>query len=268
MSNNYWRSIRYRRLSRRRAIAATAGLGSAGIALSLIGCGGGDGDESSGGTKTAVAKPVDTTSQAKPGGVLKHFMTGEPAHFDALVSANANVVNFVTPYAYPRLLKWALGKYPTPADGTPEGYAAESFEVSPDKLQVTFKLRQAMKWDSRAPTNGRALDSQDVKFSWDKFGSINQLRSSLVYNATSAPLAPVEAITFPDNRTVTLKLRQPDSRILSLLVSWDTLNIMPREADGGFDPRKDIRGHGPWMLESYEPSVRMVYRKNPDFYIK
>lgn len=266
MDGSYWNHVLVSRITRRRALAATAAAGSAAAALALAGCGGGasEGQRSGG----LVSAPVDTTAQAKPGGVLKHFMTGEPAHFDVLISANANVVNFVTPYAYPRLLKWVLGKYPNNPDGTPEGYAAESFEVSPDRLQVTFKLRQGMKWDPRPPTNGRTLDSQDVKFSWDKFGSINQLRNSLIYDAERAPLAPVESLTLPDARTVVMKLRQPDSRILSLLVSWDTLNIMPREADGGFDPRRDIRGHGPWMLEEYEPSVRMVYRKNPDFYIR
>jgi peptide/nickel transport system substrate-binding protein len=43
---------------------------------------------------------------------------------------------------------------------------------------------------------------------------------------------------------------------------------MPRESDGGYDPRREVRGHGPWMLESYEPSVRFVWARNPDYYIK
>jgi ABC-type transport system substrate-binding protein len=270
MSEGYWQSITRSRLSRRRALLGSAGLAAGGLALSLVGCGGGsDGSSSaSGGRTIAVAKPVDSTSKARPGGVIKHFMTGEPAHFDALISANANVVNFVTPYAYPRLLKWQLGKYPDAADGVPEGYAAESYELSPDKLQLTFKLRQGMKWDSRAPTSGRQVDSQDVKYSWDKFGSINQLRTSLVYDAQKAPLAPVESLSMPDSKTVVMKLRQPDSRIISLLVAYDTFNIMPRESDGGFDPKNQVRGAGPWMLDEYTPSVRMVYKKNPDFYIK
>ena len=51
-----------------------------------------------------------------------------------------------------------------------------------------------MKWDSRAPTNGRPLDAQDVVFSWNKFGQANLLRSNLIYDAKSAPLAPGESI--------------------------------------------------------------------------
>ena len=207
-------------------------------------------------------------SQAKAGGVLKHFASGDALHLDPLTSSNANVVNYVAPQAYPRLLKWIAGKYPNVADGTPEGLAAESFELSPDKLQITFKLRQGMKWDSRSPTNGRALDAQDVLFSWNKFTKVNNLRSNLAYDATSAPDGPVEQVTAPDARTVVMKLRKPDYRTIAFLAAYDYVNLMPRESDGGFDPRQVVRGHGPWMLESYEPSVRFVWAKNPDYYVK
>ncbi len=67
--------------------------------------------------------------------MLKHWANGDPAHLDPLLSSNANVVNFVSPFAYPRLMKWAPGTYPKTADGSIEGFAAESYEISPDKLQ-------------------------------------------------------------------------------------------------------------------------------------
>ena len=43
-----------------------------------------------------------------------------------------------------------------------------------------------------------------------------------------------------------MKLKQPDAALLTLLAGWDQLYIMPRESDGGFDPKTNIRGHGPW----------------------
>jgi ABC-type transport system substrate-binding protein len=43
---------------------------------------------------------------------------------------------------------------------------------------------------------------------------------------------------------------------------------MPREADGGFDPKRDVRGHGPWMLDAYTPSVGLTWKRNPDYYVK
>jgi ABC-type transport system substrate-binding protein len=267
-ASTYWQRTIVSRLSRRRALTGVAGAGLGAVALSALGCGGsGSSSGSSPGEAGLVSKPLDTTSQAKAGGTLRHFATADPAHFDPLLSSNANVVNFVSPYAYPRLIKWVSGTYPKTADGSIEGFAAESFEVSPDKLQLMFKLRQ-MKWDSRAPTNNRPLDAQDVVFSWNKFGQANLLRSNLIYDARSAALAPGESISAPDSRTVVIKLRQPDSRVMPILAAYDYLNIMPREADGGFDPKKDVRGHGPWMMESYTPSVGIIWKKNPDYYIK
>src|SRR5205823_5426293 len=139
---SYWDTVTRTRLSRRRALIA-GGASTAGAAL-LAACGSSSSTKSSPGENPPadqVTTPKDTVAQAKPGGTLRHFATGEPAHFDPLLSSNANVVNFSSPYAYPRLIKWVSGTYPKLADGAIEGFAAESYEVSPDKLQLTFKLR-------------------------------------------------------------------------------------------------------------------------------
>jgi len=92
-------------------------------------------------------------------------------------------------------------KYPKEYDNSFEGDMAESWEISPDHLTLTFKLRQGVKWDSRAPTNGRLWDSQDVVKSWEKFTAVNPGKSSYAYDATSAPTAPILSLTAPDNRT-------------------------------------------------------------------
>lgn len=268
MSSGYWSSVVTSRISRRRALVGSSALAAS--AAFLAACGGSkNGSSDKGSAKSNLAStPIDTLAQVKPGGVLKHFAPGDALHLDPLASSNANVVNYVSPYAYPRLLKWTLGKYPQVADGVPEGYTAESFELSPDKLQLTLKLRQGMKWDSRAPTNGRVLDAQDVLFSWNKFAKVNNLKANLAYDPATAKDAPVESVTAPDSKTVVMKLRQPDYRVLAFLSAYDYVNLMPRESDGGFDPRQVVRGHGPWMLDSYEPSVRFVWAKNPDYYVK
>src|SRR6188472_835139 len=99
----YWRRLTTARFDRRRALIAAGGASLGAIALSAIGCGG-SGSDSGGSEKKSgtdlVAKPVDSTLKAKAGGVLKHWANGDPAHLDPLLSSNANVVNFVSPYAY------------------------------------------------------------------------------------------------------------------------------------------------------------------------
>jgi ABC-type transport system substrate-binding protein len=261
----YWHNFRNQRLSRRRAIAVTgAGLASAAL---LAACGGGEdgtsGDKDKGG---AITKPVDTTSSAKAGGVIKHWAGADITHFDALASNSASTVGNSTVWAYTRLLKFKPGVYPNIADGSVEGEMGESFEVSPDKLTLTLKMRQGQKWDARAPTNGRVMDMEDVLFSWNKFSRVNPAAANFLNSRN--PAAPVESVSAPDARTLVIKMKRPDSTSLGLMASTDGFYILPKEADGGFDPATTVRGNGPWQLAEYQPSARFVWRRNPDYYIK
>src|SRR5439155_4324888 len=79
MEKSFWRPT----LSRRRVLALS-GAGSA--AALLAACGGGS--KTSSGTSGAanqsglISTPLDTSKQAKRGGVLKWFQANEPAHMD------------------------------------------------------------------------------------------------------------------------------------------------------------------------------------------
>ena len=264
MTESYWAKFSASRISRRRALAGTsAGLGA--LALAIAGCGGDDGG-SPADKSGLVSTPTDSTSQAKGGGVLRDFLTADILHFDATISERAAVAGSFSAWAYPRLLKYTTGKYPKVADGGSEGDAAESFEISGDKLQITMKLRQGMKWDARAPTNGRALDAQDVLHSWARFVRLNPVAANLA-NSRS-PSASVESLTAPDDRTIVVKLVRPDSAVIPGFSSFDHFYVTPRETEGGFDPMTTVRGHGPWILEEFVPSARVTYRKNPDYYLK
>ena len=186
-----------------------------------------------------------------------------------LSANNASTTNQVMLFAYSRLLKFSTAKFPKEADGSQEGDLAESWELSPDRSTLTFKLRQGVKWDSRAPTNGRLFDAQDVIESWQKYAKLNTTASNLVYNAETAPSAPIESVSSPDPRTIVMKIKQFDSSLFQLLASWDHFYVMPRESmNGGFDPRQVVRGTGPWQLDEYVPSSRITWRKNPDYFVK
>ncbi|HLF76203.1 MAG TPA: ABC transporter substrate-binding protein, partial [Dehalococcoidia bacterium] len=269
-SSSYWQRFALSRLSRRRAIAST-GAGVLGAAF-LAACGGGD---SGGGEKAPVTTSsllhtsVDSTSQAKSGGTLKHFFTADLTHADALLSNSSSTVNQISVFAYPRMLKFTSVLAPKLNSGDQvEGELAGSYETSPDKLTITFKLREGLKWDSRAPTSGRVIDTSDVLYSWKKFAAVNASAVNLAYDATRSPGAAIESVTAPDAKTVVMKLKAPDAALLTLLAGWDQWYIMPKEADGGFDPKTIVRGHGPWMLEEYRPSAFLNWVKNPDYYVK
>jgi peptide/nickel transport system substrate-binding protein len=258
--NGYWDRAVRARTSRRRLLAGGSGVLAGLGAIGLVGCGSsGNGSSSGKDSSGLVVKPVDTTGQAKAGGVLKDFQEVDVLHFDAAISNQTSVVNAASVWVYPRLLKYVAAKYPKDADGSSEGELAESFEVSGDKLQLTFKIRPGVKWDNRAPTSGREADAQDVVFTWNKFARLHP---------GAGDMSSVDSLSAPDSKTVVVKLKQPDSSIIPLFTAWDHLYIMPRESDGGFDPKTEVRGHGPYILEEHVPSARVVWRKNPDYYNK
>jgi ABC-type transport system substrate-binding protein len=278
-SGSYWHKLTRERLSRRRAITGAAGLGAAALALSLVGCGGDDDSPGGSGTGSTgssagstggstagstgasglLSTPTDSTAQAKRGGTLLDYQVDDVLHFDAIENGGASaVVNFSSVYAYPRLLRFVTPKYPELADGSTEGEVAQSYEEAPDGLQVTLKLRPGMKWDARAPTSGRTIDAEDVTFSWAKFVELHS-------NAND--LKAVESVTAPDDETIVMKLSEYEPSLINLLADWARFYVMPRESDGGFDPKAEVRGHGPYLLEEYVPSGRVVWTRNPDYWM-
>ncbi len=268
MTKDYWSILARDRITRRRALVSASAGGLSVAALSIVGCSGADAKRSSNATAPAtglLTPRVDTTKQAVPGGVLQTVQASELSKLDSLTAPQPGTTGVSAGYLYGRLLKFKPGVIQA-ATGESEGDLAESWEVSPDKLQVTFKLRSGVKLDSRAPTNGREVDSGDVLFSADKMKHLSDYRSDLFHDL--GELAPVDTITAPDKRTVVVKLAAPDSLIISLLSTGRLLIVQPVEADGGFDPKLDARGWGPWRVKSLQPSLRVEYEKNPDYYVK
>jgi ABC-type transport system substrate-binding protein len=268
MTQSYWERILNRQMGRRRAIVG-GGTTAAAAAL-LAACGG---DESSSNDQPAesaskVYKPVDTASKGVPGGSILHYSTTDIEHFDAVAANTASTVNICSVFAYNRLLKFKSGFHPDVPDGSSEGEMATAFEVSGDGLTLTMKLRKGptTKWDERAPTNGREMDVDDVIFSYKKFAQVNPSGANVDYNRN--PAAPVESVSAPDKETLVFKLAKPDATIIGLFSATDHLYIGPKEMDGGFDPRREVRGNGPWLLEEYAPSVRFVWKKNPNYYMR
>src|ERR1043166_969416 len=146
------------------------------------------------------------------------------------------------------------------------GDLAESWEWSPDGLQITMKLRPGVKWHNKPPVNGRLFDAEAVLFTWDRFTRRSSNRAAIA-NAIN-PDAPVVSLTAPDARTVVIKLKEPVVYALGLFAddrSGGMANI-PKETDSKFDPRGDIIGSGPFVLSSYTPSVGFVLKRNPDYF--
>jgi ABC-type transport system substrate-binding protein len=215
-----------------------------------------------------LAGPEDTTNIAKQGGTLKSVAIADVPSFDPHSSQSPIVHTQVAAYTYPRLLKFATARAPDRPIGNVDGDLAETFETTPDRLQVTFRLRQGLKWDSRPPVNGRTIEATDVVASWGRFTKLSPFRVEMAFDATLAPGAPVDTVTAPDARTVVVKLKQPDAGIMALFASDRLFYVLPKEADAGFDPRLEQRGYGPYKLGDNRPMSFRSWNRNADYFVK
>ena len=263
--SDYWSTILNKRVGRRRALTATGGAAAA--AAFLAACGGSDnsGDGSSN-TSGLISQPVDTTKDAKRGGTLKWFAGNEPAHLD--VQIDQAPANQHKNMVYGHLVNDKAGylKGPDYNEVVPE--MAESWEWSPDRLQLTMKIRQGVKFHNKSPVNGRLMDVDDVVFSWDRLAAKGTDRRFLANVAN--PNAPVLSFTAVDPRTIVIKLKDPVVYLLPALTPRQTgrPSIIPKETDGSFDIRSDMIGTGPFVMEKWTPSVGFSYTRNQDYYDK
>jgi peptide/nickel transport system substrate-binding protein len=265
MTDSYWARVRAGQLGRRRFVGGAMALG---FGAAAVACGGS-------GTKSAtssndngqpkdtsglVAKVEDTTAQAKRGGTYKGYAGADAPSWDP-VSGRQSATSGIPTDAYLGLVRAKVGHFKPAPSGEVEASAAGSWEVQNGGLQVIFKLRPNGGFDPRPPTNGRILDANDVVYSWKKFDSTGRNRAQLSYAANKN--AAIDSVTAIDSSTVSIKLAQPDADLLTLLPG---MLVFPKEADGGYDPNKEMRGSGSWMVSDYQPSVSATYVRNPNYF--
>ena len=124
-----------------------------------------------------ISAPVDTSKTAKRGGVLKASANTDVPTFDAFTVSVPNRQPVLGGYS--RLLQLKPG-YMQGATGEVIGDLGESWELAPDRSTLTFKLRQGALNAPVAPVNGRAMDAQDVLYSWNRFAQVGTARATLV----------------------------------------------------------------------------------------
>jgi peptide/nickel transport system substrate-binding protein len=262
MKVNTWTGLLNYRIRRRRALTAA---GAAGAGALLLACGSKEKKPKTAYSTGIVSKLTDTTNQARRGGILKDRAFGDPPTLDPF-NAN-NPQNAIGPMVFGALLQFKPGHL-KPAEGDVMGDLAESWEWSPDGLQVTLRLRQGTKWHNKAPVNGRAFDTEDVMFSWNRFVAKSSGRANVANSAD--PAAPVLSLSTPDARTVVIKLKEPVIYALALFAfnrSGGTV-MLPKETDSTFDARNDMIGTNAFMLSNYTPSVSFTLKRHPEHYDK
>jgi len=265
--NNYWRNRR----SRRSFLGGATALSAGAAGLALVGCGdddnGGNNNISNLATPTpaqgtkASPTPADPFANAKRGGTLKLDVTNDIPSLDPYGSTSF-LTKATASYPYSRLFKLNAGPGVKPEDVAPTPDLAAKFEASADALTWTVTLRDDIKFHNVAPLNGRALTTDDIKYSWGRLTDPK--------NTNAAQVAFVDSVTYPDAKTVQFKLKTPNAAFLEVMADANLFWVIPKEADtgGGFDITKGAIGTGPWIFNGYQQSVSLKWKKNPDWHGK
>lgn len=130
---------------------------------------------------------------------------------------------------------------------------AENWEVDESGKVWTFNLRQGVKFH-----DGKDFTSRDVKFTFDR------LRDPKVGAATVGMYEKIMDISTPDDYTVVMTLKDPSPDFLKDLNDY---HAIIEDADNT-DFATNFNGTGPFIVKSYIPEDRIVFERNPNYWLK
>ncbi|MBD2139175.1 ABC transporter substrate-binding protein [Anabaena sp. FACHB-1237] len=219
-------------------------------------------------TMTAC-NPTKLTKKSEKIPQLVTSILSDPKTFNAALSSESpNIFG----YTYEGLLTQ------NPINGKLEGSLAKSWEISPDKTKITFTMREGLKW-----SDGQPLTVDDVVFTYKDIylnEAIPTDTRDVLRIGKERKLPTVKKI---DNRRVEFSVPEPFRPFLlntgaSILpahvLKESTIN---KDQDGkplflskwGVDtPPQELIVNGPYKLERYDTSQRVIFRRNPYYWRK
>lgn len=130
---------------------------------------------------------------------------------------------------------------------------AESWESTPDAATWTFRLRKGIEYQ-----DGRTMEARDV------VATINYHRGEDSKSSVKPIVAPITGIRTDGKHTVVITLKEGNADFPYNL-DRPGLGIYPAAADGSLD-WKDGNGTGGYILKHFEPGVRAVFERNPNYW--
>ncbi|MEX0404297.1 ABC transporter substrate-binding protein [Aquibium sp. LZ166] len=204
---------------------------------------------------------------------LVYCSEGSPEGFDPALYTAGTTFDASSRPVYNRLVEF------TPGTTQIEPGLAESWEVSDDGLEYTFKLRPGVKFQSTDFfTPSRDMNADDVLYSFER-----QLKADNPWNQYVAGAAweyfngmgmpdLIKSIEKVDDMTVKFTLNKPEAPFLANL-GMDFASIMSKEyadkleADGKMDQLNQMPlGTGPFEFVNYQQDAVIRYRANEDYW--
>jgi peptide/nickel transport system substrate-binding protein len=138
---------------------------------------------------------------------------------------------------------------------------AESWTVSDDAKEVTYKIRDDAKF-----SDGSAVEASDVVYSVERLLKINQGPANLF----AGVLVPGSVVAV-DAKTVKFTLEKTFAPFLATVPAIYIVNAdVVKENAGGDDAQTylatNVAGAGAYTLQTWDRGSQMVVERNPDYY--
>jgi len=166
-------------------------------------------------------------------------------------------------FTHSRLFEWSKGPG-TSNDMSIIPDLAEPWEISPDGLTYTIRLKKGVMWH---PPLNRELISRDVKWTFER----------IMAQSPERRLFPtLRSIETPDDYTVVFRLREVFAPFFASLANQTAViyaeeagKVAPDQAGGrSFVSPDTVVGTGPFALEEYREGVILRYRKHDKYFKK
>ena len=149
---------------------------------------------------------------------------------------------------------YCFGNHLTEVDSNGQliGELAESFEPSPDAKTWVFNLRQGVEFH-----DGKTLTADDV------IATYNYHRGEDSKSAAKGLLTAITDIKKDGDNKVIFELENGNADFPYIVSDYHI--VIMASKDGTIDPTSGI-GTGGYILDSFEPGVRALFKRNPNYW--
>jgi peptide/nickel transport system substrate-binding protein len=203
-------------------------------------------------TSISTATPA---SAEKPGGVLRMPMITSPAsmsiHEESTIAALGPMMG-----VFNNLVMFDQHVPQNSLESIVPDLAL-SWSLSEDGKDLTFKLRQGVKWHDGTP-----FTAKDVKCTWELISGA--ATEKLRVNPRKSWYRNLDSVTVDGDDDVTFHLKRPQTSFIALLASgWSPVypcHVAPR------DMRAHPIGTGPFKFVEFKPNESVKVVRNPDYW--
>ncbi|MBI4308304.1 MAG: ABC transporter substrate-binding protein [Chloroflexi bacterium] len=199
---------------------------------------------------TPAPSPV-STDRPKSGGILTVTGFDNPPHYDVTVGSISIV-------ATAGILHAGLVRNDMQENAKVVPDLAESWEMTPDNKQYTFRLRKNAKWH-----DGKPVTAEDVKFTLSK-----RIQPDPGGLQESSDFEGIAGIDILDPSTVRISLGRPSYIFLSALAGAQRNPILPKHIlEKSKNYRKQTIGAGAFRFKKHDEGVFFEVERFRDYFL-